>query len=267
MSNDNIHENINNEILAFNIWSGWDEGSSITYTVTGDGKLVVTEINGKDVNTTEIELTEEELMGFVDFINNDVVGNTYESKKIFDMGTVLYVNGEKYNNVSELTRKMLAMLNKVQERRTLDGLEEYTIVEDVKDEDKDVISLSFWNGWNGGSSKTYSITDDGKLVTTEVNGKDSNTSELVLTDDEINTIMDFVKNNIVGKEYDSQMIYDAGTVLTVGDRTFNNVDELNKKMGEIIATIINNHNEKNRELDDMFSDNVVNDKEKSVFRR
>ena len=267
MSSDNIRENMNNEILTFNVWSGWNEGSSITYTVTGDGRLVVTERNGKDVNTTEVELTDEELMGFVDFINNDVVGNEFESQLIRDMGTTLFVNGEEYRNVSELTKKTLTLLNNIEERKTLDGLEEYSIVEDVKDDAGDIISFSSWSGWNGGSSKTYSIMEDGRLVTTVINKGVESTSEIVLNDEEINTIMDFVNNYIVGKDYESQMVFDAGTVLTVGERVFNNVDELNEKMGEIIVEIVNNHNKKNNELDDMFKDDTIDEEERIEFRR
>ena len=108
-------------------------------------------------------------------------------------------------------------------------------------EENNLLTYGTWSGWNGGSFIDYVITKD-STISVVINLAGTNfTITDILTPDEYEMINNFIKNEVDGKDYESQTVMDAGSFIYAGGRKFENAMKLNEKFGEVLAKIIENH--------------------------
>lgn len=108
-----------------------------------------------------------------------------------------------------------------------------------------LLQVSSWWGLHNPGSTSLSVTTDKELIyqhsyyrlskELEELGVPATKNTVIkkLNDDEFNSVIDFIENNIVGKEYVSQRIFDAGYdvyVIYKGKeyKIYNNIDWQNK---------------------------------------
>ena len=87
----------------------------------------------------------------------------------------------------------------------------------------------------GGNSTEYTITKEGKLIIYD--------NEIQLTEEEIETVKNFINNEIVGKEYKSDLIMDSSFIVKANGREYINTTELYNKTDKLFRKIMKSHPE------------------------